>query len=120
LVLAYGVRLVMSGALSTGVLIVFLLYLKKTYKPIKDLSKMTNTLSKAAVSYERIQEVIGTESGIRDSPNAREAPPFKGAIELDHVTFGYGDDVLILKDVSLRVAPGQVAAIVGPSGMGKS
>jgi subfamily B ATP-binding cassette protein MsbA len=120
LVLAYGVHLVTSGVLSTGVLIVFLMYLKKTYKPIKDLSKMTNTLSKAAVSWERVQEVLGTDSAIRDRADARDAPPFKGRIEFDHVTFGYDDDVQILRDVSLTVEPGQVAAIVGPSGMGKS
>jgi ATP-binding cassette, subfamily B, bacterial len=120
LVLAYGVKLVSSGQLSTGVLILFLMYLKKMYKPIKDLSKMTNTLSKASVSYERIQEVVGTESAIRDMPGAHDAPPLKGALELDHVTFGYDADVHILKDVSLRIEPGQVAAIVGPSGMGKS
>jgi subfamily B ATP-binding cassette protein MsbA len=119
LVLAYGVRLVSRGELSTGILIVFLMYLKKTYKPIKDLSKMSNTLSKAAVSYERIQEVIGTESAIRDLPGARVAPAFKGLIEFDRVAFGY-NEALILKDVSLRIEPGQVAAIVGPSGMGKS
>ena len=119
-VLAYGVSLATSGRLSTGVLIVFLMYLKKTYKPIKDLSKMTNTLSKAAVSWERIQEVLGTDSAIRDRADAREAPPFEGRIEFDRVTFGYDSDVPILRDVSLRVEPGQVAAIVGPSGMGKS
>jgi ATP-binding cassette, subfamily B, bacterial len=120
LVLAYGVRLVAGGQLSIGVLIVFLLYLKKTYKPIKDLSKMANTLSKASVGYERIQEVLGVESAIRDAPSALVAPPFRGAIEFHRVTFGYETDVHVLKDVSLRVEPGQVAAIVGPSGMGKS
>ena len=119
-VLAYGVKLVTLGQLSTGVLIVFLMYLKKTYKPIKDLSKMANTLSKAAVSYERIQEVLGVESAIRDLPDAQVAAPFQGAIEFDHVTFGYETDVPVLRDVSLRLEPGQVAAIVGPSGMGKS
>ena len=120
LVLAYGVRLVSAGQLSTGVLIVFLMYLKKSYKPIKDLSKIANTLSKTAVSYERIQEILGTESAITDTPGARIAPPFKGTIELDRVTFAYEKDTHVLKDVSLRIEAGQIAAIVGPSGVGKS
>jgi ATP-binding cassette, subfamily B, bacterial len=120
LVLGYGVRLVSTGQLSTGVLIVFLMYLKKTYKPLKDLSKMANTLSKAAVSYERIQEVVGVASEIRDRSDAQVAPPFKGLVEFDHITFRYNDDVTVLKDVSLRIEPGTVAAIVGPSGQGKS
>ncbi len=120
LVLAYGVKLVTAGELTTGVLIVFLMYLKKTYKPIKDLSKTPGAIAKAAVSYERVREVIGVESAIRDLPGARPAPPLQGAIAFDHVTFGYQDDVHVLKDVSLRIEPGQLAAIVGPSGMGKS
>jgi ATP-binding cassette, subfamily B, bacterial len=81
---------------------------------------MANTLSKAAVSYERIQEVLGVESAIRDLPGASAAPALAGAIEFDHVTFGYDEKALVLKDVCLRIEPGQVAAIVGPSGMGKS
>jgi len=120
LALAYGVHLISLGQLSTGVLILFLMYLKKTYKPIKDLSKMVNTLSKAAVSYERIQEVIDLESTIRDRPDARAAPPLRGLIEFDRVTFGYDRDTIVLNDVSLRIEPGQKVAIVGPSGMGKS
>jgi len=101
-------------------LIVFLLYLGKTYKPLRDLSKMTNTVSKATVSYERIQEVLRIESRVRDLPDARRAPQFRGQIEFDHVSFGYGSDSPVLKDVSFRVEAGQVAAIVGPSGAGKS
>jgi len=120
LVLGYGVVLVQRGELTTGVLIVFLMYLKKTYKPLKDLSKMANTLSKASVSFDRVQEVIGVESQIHDSPTAVAAPAFTGLVEFDNITFGYEKDRDILKNVSLRVEPGQVAAIVGPSGMGKS
>ncbi len=120
MVLAYGVHLVRRDELTTGVLIVFLMYLKKTYKPLKDLSKMANTLSKASVSFDRVQEVIGVESQIHDLPTSKQAPPFKGLIEFDHVTFGYEKGRDVLKDVSLRIEPGQVAAIVGPSGMGKS
>jgi subfamily B ATP-binding cassette protein MsbA len=120
LVLGYGGRLALAGQLSAGVLIVFLLYLGKMYKPMRDLSKMTDTISKAAVGYERIQEVLHVESRVRDLPGAGPAPKFSGLIELDHVSFSYGGDVPILKDVSIRIEPGQVAAIVGPSGTGKS
>jgi subfamily B ATP-binding cassette protein MsbA len=120
LVLGYGARLAMAGEISPGVLIVFLLYLGKTYKPMRDLSKMTNTFSKAAVAYERIQEVLDIDSRIRDLPDAREAPPFKGEIEFDCVSFSYSADAPVLKNVSFRIQPGQVAAIVGPSGTGKT
>ncbi|HEV8383843.1 MAG TPA: ABC transporter ATP-binding protein [Candidatus Acidoferrales bacterium] len=120
LVLAYGTRLALAGQLTPGVLIVFLLYLSKMYKPMRDLSKMTDTVSKALVGYERIQEVLEIESRVRDLPRARRAPKFKGRIEFDKVTFGYNGDVPVLKDVSFLIEPGQVAAIVGPSGTGKT
>jgi ATP-binding cassette subfamily B protein len=120
LVLGYGARLVLAGRLSAGVLIVFLLYLGKMYKPMRELSKMTDTISKAVVGYERIQEVLEIESRVRDLPRARRAPRFKGKIEFDHVNFSYGDETPVLKDISFQIVPGQVAAIVGPSGTGKT
>jgi len=91
LVLAYGARLALSGQISAGVLIVFLLYLGKMYKPMRDLSKSTDTVSKAIVGYERIEEVLEIESRVRDLPGARKAPRFKGKIEFDHVSFAYDD-----------------------------
>jgi ATP-binding cassette subfamily B protein len=120
LVLWYGGRLVLAGTLTPGVLLVFLLYLGKMYKPMRELSKMTDTLSKASVGFERIQEVLQTERQVRDLPRARSAPRFKGKIEFDHVDFGYAEDLLILKDVNFTIEPGQVAAFVGPSGAGKT
>jgi subfamily B ATP-binding cassette protein MsbA len=120
LVLGYGARLVLAGQLTAGALVVFLLYLGKMYKPMRDLSKMTDTVSKAAVGFERIREVLETESGMRDLPGARRAKRFKGKIEFDKVSFGYNPDQLILKDVSFEIEPGQVAAFVGPTGGGKS
>jgi ATP-binding cassette subfamily B protein len=120
LVLGYGARLVFSGGFTTGELIIFIFYLGKTYKPMKDLSKMTNTVSKATISFERIQELLDMESRVRDLPNARKAHRFEGAMEFDTVTFSYDGKHPILKDVSLRIEPGQIAAIVGPSGTGKT
>jgi subfamily B ATP-binding cassette protein MsbA len=119
-VLAYGARLAVAGEISAGVLIVFLLYLGKMYKPMRDLSKMTDTASKAIVGYERIQEVLDIESVVRDLPGARPAPKFTGQIEFRNVTFSYSPDKPIMKDVSLKIGAGQVAGIVGPSGAGKT
>jgi len=120
LVLGYGARLALAGQLSAGVLIVFLIYVGKTYKPMRDLSKMANTVSKAAVGFERIQEILDIESRVRDLPGAVHAPRLRGEIEFDRVCFSYDGDNPALRDVSFRVEPGQVVAIVGPSGAGKS
>ena len=120
LVLGYGARLVLNGGFTTGQLIIFIFYLGKTYKPMKDLSKMSNTFSKASISFERIQELLDIESRIRDMPGSRTAPRFKGLLEFDHVTFSYDGTNPILNNVSMRIEPGQVAAIVGPSGTGKT
>src|SRR5436189_1642184 len=89
LVLWYGARLVVAGSLTGGELLVFLLYLGKMYKPMRELSKMTDTISKADVGWERIREVLENESQVRDLPGAKRAPRFKGKIEYEHVRFAY-------------------------------
>jgi subfamily B ATP-binding cassette protein MsbA len=120
LVLWYGARLVMTGVLTSGALLVFLLYLGKMYKPMRDLSKMTDSISKAGVGWERIREVLETDMQVRNAPGARPAPPFKGRIEFDRVGFSYDGRSEILEDVSLKIEPGQLAALVGPTGAGKT
>ena len=120
LMLAYGARLVLEKQLTAGALVVFLLYLGKMYKPMRDLSKMTDTVSKAGVGFERIREVLATEGGVRDLKHARKAKRFTGAIAFDKVSFGYSPDQRILDDVSFAIEPGQIAAFVGPTGGGKT
>ncbi|HXA64695.1 MAG TPA: ABC transporter ATP-binding protein [Bryobacteraceae bacterium] len=121
MVLWFGGRMALSGpGLSAGSLVVFIMYLSKMYKPMQELSKMTDTYSKASVGYERIQEIIDTDGEIKDLPGARRAPRFKGNIEFDDVNFGYDADRPILRDISFKIEPGQVAALVGPTGAGKS
>ena len=120
LLLWYGTKLVLAGEITAGSLIVFFLYLGKMYKPMRELSKMTDTLAKTAVGYERIKEVIETEREIHNVKGALRAPPFKGEIEFSHVDFGYTPDNLTLKDVSFKIQPGQLAAFVGPTGAGKT
>jgi subfamily B ATP-binding cassette protein MsbA len=120
LVLWYGARLVLAGSLTSGELLVFLLYLGKMYKPMRELSKMTDTVSKASVGWERIREVLENNMQVRDLPGAKHAPRFKGKIEFDHVSFSYDTNQPVLNDLSLKIEPGQLAALVGPTGAGKT
>jgi len=120
LVLWFGARLVLDGRLTAGALLVFLLYLAKMYKPMKDLSKLTDTLSKAAVAFERVGEIMAVEGLVRDLPGAKAAGRFNGRIAFEQVRFGYAPDQLVLRGVDLTIEPGQRAALVGLTGSGKS
>lgn len=120
LVLWFGARMVLAGSLSAGSLIVFIFYLGKMYKPMQDLSKMTDAYSKASVGYERIREVLETERSVKDAGGAKRAPRLQGRIEFDRVSFSYEPNRPILREVSLTVEARQVAALVGPTGAGKT
>lgn len=120
LVLWFGAGLVLRGSLSAGALVVFILYLSKMYKPMQELSKMTDTYSKAAVGYERVKEILETEREVKDARRAVRAPRFKGQIEFEGVSFFYTPESPILKDVSFKIRAGAVAALVGPTGAGKT
>jgi ATP-binding cassette, subfamily B, bacterial len=120
LVFWVGARMTLSGALSVGSMVLFIQYLSKMYKPMQELSKMTDTYSKAAVGYERIQEILQADNAVRDLPGAKVVKKLKGKIEFDHVSFSYTPDQPILKDISFCIDPGQVAALVGPTGVGKT
>ncbi len=120
LVLWFGGRLVLAGGLSAGSLVMFIWYLGKMYKPMQELSKMTDSYSKAAVGYERIREILDMDGEVKDQPGARKVSRLKGQIEFDNVTFGYDPKEPTLEDMSFRIEPGQVAAFVGPTGAGKT
>jgi ATP-binding cassette, subfamily B, bacterial len=121
LVLWYGARQVIAGELPLGGLTMFLAYLAKLYSPIRGLSKLPDSFSRPAVAFERIQEVMDVEiksQGIEKPPH--RAPDFLGRIEFENVSFGYTPELLILKDISFTIEPGQIAAFVGPTGAGKT
>lgn len=81
---------------------------------------MTDTYSKAAVGYERIQEILQTDDEVHDLRGAKAVKELKGKIEFEHVSFAYSLDQPIIKDMSFCIEPGQVAALVGPTGVGKT
>ncbi|HTA45536.1 MAG TPA: ABC transporter ATP-binding protein [Bryobacteraceae bacterium] len=120
LVLWFGARMVLLRSLSPGSLVLFIWYLGKMYKPMQDLSKMTDSWSKATVAYERIREIMDMDGEVKDRPGARALKHLNGAIEFDDVTFGYQPDNLIIEDMSFRIKAGQLAAFVGPTGAGKT
>jgi subfamily B ATP-binding cassette protein MsbA len=120
LVLYVGVGFVLSGRITAGALVVYVLYLTKMFKPIKDLSKTADSFSKAAVAVDRIGELLSVERQVVDLPGARAAHAFTGRITFHRVAFGYRSNDLVLRDANLYVEPYQRAALVGATGSGKS
>jgi ABC-type multidrug transport system fused ATPase/permease subunit len=119
-VLWKGTSLIIAGTMTAGALTVYLAYLSKFFKPVKDLASMTSVIAQTTVALERIQAILSADDIVPERVDAIDPGQVKGAIALDHVAFGYTDDSPVLKDVSFTIAPGQVVGIVGPTGSGKS
>jgi ABC-type multidrug transport system fused ATPase/permease subunit len=120
IVLWRGAALILVGAMTVGALTVYLSYLSKFFKPVKDLATTTNAIAQAAVGVDRIRAILDTDSIIPEKEDAIDARNFKGDIVFDHVAFGYTVDSQVLGDVSFHITPGQFVGIVGPTGSGKS
>ena len=119
-VLWRGAALISAEVMTAGVLIVFLSYLTKFFKPVRDLAKMANSVAQANVAAERIQAIVKTDSAIVQRPNGTAADDIKGEIVFDHIDFGYEPGIHVLRDVSFSVRPGEFVGIVGPTASGKS
>ena len=118
-VIAVGAQRVLDGRMTVGVLLVFLAYLTKLYVPVKALSKLTFNISRGEACGERVDAILVRSPDVADRPNARSAPPLRGRIEFDHVSFAYDTDP-VLVDACLTIHAGETVAIVGPTGSGKS
>lgn len=120
LVLYFGARIVIAGALTPGDLLVFLTYLKNAFKPVRDFAKYTGRIAKATAAGERILDLMDRKSDIENLPGSRPAPALRGDVRFENVSFAYEPGQPVLEGVDFGAAPGQQVAIVGSSGNGKS
>ena len=119
-VLGFGGMAVARGTLTLGVVVAFLSYVTRFFQPIQELSQLYTTLQSAMAGGEKVLEVLDTKPAIQDRPGAIELPRIVGHVELRDVGFSYTDGVPVLRDVRLVVAAGQLVALVGPTGAGKT
>jgi ATP-binding cassette, subfamily B, multidrug efflux pump len=131
IVLWFGGRAVAGGELTIGVLVAFMAYVTRFFQPIQELSQLYTTIQAAMAGGERVLELLDSVPAVTDQPGAREMPPIEGHVELRNVSFSYAPapepsnlqtfkPSNVLHGVSLTVEPGQVIALVGPTGAGKS
>jgi subfamily B ATP-binding cassette protein MsbA len=120
IVLGAGSVMVVNGSLSLGTLVAFLAYMASFYEPINRLTEVDDIFQQAIAAGERIFELLDTAPDIQDTPGAVDLPPIRGEVAFDDVHFDYGTGDEVLHDVEFRMAPGEVVALVGPSGAGKT
>ncbi|MCH2172889.1 ABC transporter ATP-binding protein/permease [Myxococcota bacterium] len=119
-VIYYAGSRALGGQLEATDLILFVPWLKDLYSPMEKLAQLLVSLSRDLVCGIRIAEILKTEVTIQNESDAIEAPSFRGKVSFDNVTFGYKEDSPVLRDLSFTASPGQVVALVGFSGAGKS
>ena len=120
IVLGVGSIMVVKDQLSLGTLVAFIAYIASIYDPINRLTEVDNIFQEAIAAGERIFELLDETMEVKDAPDAIEVPVIQGAMVFDQVHFQYGSGDQVLHDISFTMAPGEVVALVGPSGAGKT
>jgi ABC-type multidrug transport system fused ATPase/permease subunit len=120
LVLTVGAWLIIGDRASLGTLVAFLSYTASFYEPLHRLTEVDNVLQQAIAAAERIFELLDCQPEVRDAPDAIALEEVRGEVRFEDVHFRYGDGDEVLHDVTFTMAPGEVVALVGPSGAGKT
>jgi ATP-binding cassette, subfamily B, multidrug efflux pump len=119
-ILSYGGVQIRAGGLTLGVVVAFLQWGQRFFRPIQDLSEKYNVLQSAMASSERVFKLLDTKPTILGPRNPHPVAEIPGPIEFDHVWFAYHGEDWVLRDVSFRVEPGETIAVVGHTGAGKT
>ena len=122
-VITVGGYLIMRGEINYIDLITFSLYITAFISPVRKLANFSEIFARGFAGLERFTALMRVEPALKDAPDAKELKTCRGEIDVDHVSFSYDTEEEtggVLHDVSVRIAPGEVVAIVGPSGGGKS
>ena len=119
-ILWYGGKEVIDGNMSLGGLVAFNASLALLAMPVRNLGMLANTFARAVSSGQRVFEILDTESAIKEKPDAVVLEDVQGRVAFDHVSFGYDAVSAVLRDVSFVAEPGQVVALLGATGSGKS
>ncbi len=119
-VLFFGVRAVLSGAMTAGDLLVFVAYVRSINKPIRKLSRLAGQTAKATACGLRVAEILSLQPSVTDADDAIDASGLPGKVEFHNVSFTYPDGTPALHEISTFISPGERIAVVGRSGSGKS
>jgi len=121
LLLFFGQQEIIAGRLNAAQFVTFLIFLFRSYDPMRKLSRLQNSMEQALAAAHHVWEVMDEEAIIEEKPHASALPPLKSGIELRNVSFGYANESrAVLRDVSLQIPKGAMVALVGESGGGKS
>jgi len=123
LLLMLGREEVKHGRMTPGIFVAFITAVFSLYNPVRKFAQFNNNFQQALGASSEIFKFMDIEDGVREKPNAKRLPPFSKTVQLDHVSFTYGnegEDARVLHDINLEVRRGEVVAIVGSSGSGKS
>ena len=120
LVVAFGGYLAYREGLQVEDIVAFLLYLNLFYQPITGLANLVENMQQSLAGAERVITILDAPYEIKDSPGAKDLKEVKGEITFDHVSFSYIDGIPVLNEVSFTCKPGEMLALVGPTGVGKT
>lgn len=119
-VMAYGGYLAVTGVMTVGTVTAFLLYVQQFFRPIQILSQFYTQAQSALAGLDRIFQLLDESAALQDAPDANEMPLIRGEVSFEQVEFGYTPNQRVLQGISLEAQPGQMIALVGPTGAGKS